>query len=236
MIHYTLADSALRPGEYRAFIMDKGLRRLGDFFDYCRKRRISEGQAVDVLDSMAAWILKSVETGQEVDFGALGRTRLGLRAPGAQPGEALDPAKATLTVSWQVSAALRKQAAGRAREVGFEQSAQQLGVPGITQVLEGLTGTQDRYAPGAIVEITGQRLKFNPQHEDEGVFLEAVGAAPVRASHYRRNGPRRIHALVPPHLKGPLRLTVRTRGRSKDTLRAAKYEKRLRPLRTIPKN
>jgi hypothetical protein len=76
----------------------------------------------------------------------------------------------------------------------------------------------DRLTPGQMARITGQRLKFNPDDERQGLFLipltaglDSPPAGPaVRVSQVGHNTSRQLLFLIPPDLSpGAYRLEVR---------------------------
>jgi len=231
-IHYILEDHPLRPGERRAIPVQQSTNDLNDFLRFCTSTStVSKADALAVVTLMGDWILKSIESGRQADFGRLGRTRLGLRAPTAKPGQQLNPGETTLTLAWQVSRELRKQANNVAQHVGFKREVRPAPGPIIRRVMELHTSQDNHYTPGGLIEIKGEYLKFDPQREDEGVFLKPLRGPAVRVEYCSRNARRTIHALVPANLSGPLRVSVASRGRTRSLRREGTFGDRLRPVR-----
>lgn len=191
---------------------------INEFLRYCeRSTTLTSADMKAALDCMCNWVRYAAELGKEADFGELGRTRLGIRAQVTKFDDGLDPDKTLLTVSFQVSRQLRQNVADMARSSGFEYVPLQRETPRprIDSVVDRTVKQEGVYAVGHMLRLTGERLKFDEQRQDEGVFFKSAGAAEMRGVEFIHVARRRVDVRVPDGLSGPVDIVLRNRGWSK---------------------
>ncbi len=80
--------------------------------------------------------------------------------------------------------------------------------PQVDAILSQETGAQDKYAPGTLIDIRGENLRFDKADLAQGVFFRSGNAAEVRATVYGTVTPSSLSVLVPGTLSGPLTVRV----------------------------
>ena len=85
---------------------------------------------------------------------------------------------------------------------------------------------------GAVVQITGSRLKFDQKDSSQGIFFVPETGAPVRAAVIAENKPARLMAIIPADLEaGTYYIEVRTKyanaTKQLKTLKAGRFAKPL---------
>ena len=85
---------------------------------------------------------------------------------------------------------------------------------------------------GAVVQITGSRLKFDAKDAAQGIFFVPETGAPVRAAVIAENKPARLMAIIPADLEAgtyyiEVRTKMDTKGKALKTLKTGKFNKPL---------
>ena len=107
--------------------------------------------------------------------------------------------------------------------------------PYITRVTDKVSGDSGSVRAGSIMEITGNRLKFDPLDAEQGVFA-LTAAGEVRCEPVIENKPARLMVMLPATLAaGEFTIEVRTRllGSSGKPLKTLKRGSHNKPLTAI---
>lgn len=94
-------------------------------------------------------------------------------------------------------------------------------LPNIDSILNQANGALNQYAPGDMVQIRGNNLKFDRTDVQQGLFLKPAAGAEVRCTSYADIEPQSFTALVPAALSGAL--TVRMVAKINGSLRTFTY-------------
>lgn len=94
-------------------------------------------------------------------------------------------------------------------------------LPLIDSILNQANGALNQYAPGNLIQIRGNNLKFDRNDVLQGLFLKPAAGAEVRCTVYADIEPTRFTALVPAALSGDL--TVRMAAKINGSLRTFTY-------------
>jgi hypothetical protein len=94
-------------------------------------------------------------------------------------------------------------------------------LPNIDSVLNQANGALNKYAPGDMIQIRGNNLKFDRADVQQGLFLKPAAGAEVRCTSYADIEPQSFTALVPASLSGDL--TVRMAAKINGSLRTFTY-------------
>ena len=95
----------------------------------------------------------------------------------------------------------------------------------------GSEAVDDRYQPGHMMRVCGERLNYNPYKLDEGVFLIDENGAEQRINSGARIAPQGILFVMPTETAGNYWLQIRRRHPSPDgKLLVGRYEKLLKPV------
>lgn len=100
--------------------------------------------------------------------------------------------------------------------------------PVIDSILSQENGAASRYAPGTMIELNGDNLRFDKADLTQGVFFRSGNDPEVRATVYGTMSPSSISVLVPGTLSGPL--TVRVSAFINGSVRSFTYMDPITPL------
>ncbi len=107
-------------------------------------------------------------------------------------------------------------------KASYSREASRSKAPLVDVFFDAAAKVYDRYTPGSIVCLKGENLKFNPDNDDEGVFI-SDGATEIRLTPYVRAGNKQIDTQIPPGASGALTITVRARYTRNGDLRQGIY-------------
>lgn len=127
---------------------------------------------------------------------------------------------------------LLREAARQARTQKVETTSTD---PYLTRVTDKVSGDSGSIRAGSIMEITGNRLKFDPLDAEQGVFA-LTAAGEVRCEPVIENKPARLMVMLPATLAaGEFTIEVRTRllGSSGKPLKTLKRGSHNKPLTAI---
>ena len=92
----------------------------------------------------------------------------------------------------------------------------------------GSEAIKDRYAPGAMMQVCGERLNYNPDLPNEGIFLIDEGGSEEKINSGARIAPKELLFIMPTDAAGEYRLEVRRHHPSPDgKLLIGRYAKTL---------
>lgn len=94
-------------------------------------------------------------------------------------------------------------------------------LPNIDSILNQANGALNKYAPGDMIQIRGDNLKFDRSDVQQGLFLKPAAGAEVRCTSYADIEPQSFTAIVPAALSGDL--TVRMAAKINGSLRTFTY-------------
>ncbi|HRJ08971.1 MAG TPA: DUF4469 domain-containing protein [Prosthecobacter sp.] len=80
--------------------------------------------------------------------------------------------------------------------------------PVIDNILDFITGQQDKYTPNNMIQLRGDDLRFKLSDTTQGVFFRSGSDPEVRASMYGQNEPGVVTAAIPAALSGPLQVRI----------------------------
>lgn len=138
--------------------------------------------------------------------------------------DGFDRSRHTLTVNATPTAAFKTNVVQRASVEKHEANDQS---PSVTTVFDLATTSSDTtLSAGNIAEVSGYRLKFDPDREDEGVFLVAEdGSDTHRVAFVHHNKPRKVIFLVPQGLSAATYyIEVRARSNPNAKMRTGRLD------------
>jgi hypothetical protein len=225
-IRYQIIENKLKPGAYYARVV--GGRRVGldeMIAHVVAKTALSAADMRGAVLALNEEITAVLAAGDVAVIDGLGTFRLSLSGSfdspealvtreNAQPNIVIQRDKRMLSAVLALAEYARTIAAAKS--------------PVINRFYDVATRAFDCYTPGSVVRLKGKHLKFDPAQADEGVFV-SDGLAETRLTLYSELTSRRIDALLPPDLHGPLTVIVRTRYAPGGELRENHHHRAVNP-------
>lgn len=232
-IRYYLEPNPVKPDTYRAVLLTGKKASFEMFLDHCAlSSTVARADAMAVVEIMRQWIIARAKEGTEVDFGPLGYTRLGMKGVFTSRKQKIEEDEYDITIGFTAARKLQKDVNLAAKKAGLQRRSPPSSFPNINSVRDMMTDTRNAYYAGGLLQVYGSRLKFNPDKNDEGVFLQSPSdGRPQRCQQYIKATDTRIHAIIPESITGPQNLTVKRRHPpSRKNLLSTTYEKTLQPI------
>lgn len=160
--------------------------------------------------------------------GLLGRLRFRPTSGGSMPGPAdfNNPDEMNCDVALSITAETRD--AWRATLTLESQGEVGKLSPVIDSILSQENGAPGKYAPGTMIELSGDRLDIDKSDPQQGVFLRSGSNPEVRASVYGTITPTSLSVLVPGTSSGPLH--VRVANKINGSIRSFTYMDAITPI------
>ncbi|WP_309380683.1 hypothetical protein [Cerasicoccus frondis] len=213
-VKVSVQDNPVKPGSKRLILHTGERVGFAEFQQYCRERGgVSETQAGAVVELMQEWLALNATKGREVDFGPLGRTRLGMKGSfDDTPGRILDK-QVKLTISWILPRKLQARIAQAGEKLVRRRVNANSKAPIVQQVKaldeKGQELTEPNvYVAGGFVRIRGAQLNYDPAGEDEGVFLIRPRKAAVQLTTVVPISRHELLARIPDDFTGAAKLRV----------------------------
>lgn len=171
---------------------------LEDFYDVCRQQ-VTQGNSVNIAN-LAVMLPR-------------------IRGSFDDLTDQFDASRHEIQISVRATRKLREavQAEAGTSKIGFKNTG-----PAVTSFKDAGSGTTDtNLTPGNIGTIIGARLKFNPQADDEGIFLKHLDSKQTwHIQQVSHNRPRQLIFRIPDDLAtGQYQLQVAKRPRNSNVLR-----------------
>jgi len=220
-IHYFLVPHALddQSNDYVARLARTGSANFEQVADRMVRRGSTVGKAdiLAVMEDLVAVCESTLLEGQRINLGGLVQLypRIRGKFDGAQ--DSFDSSRHRIDVGASPGERLRKVVRNHATTTKKHAPSAN---PILKQFLDTATGRVGRLTPGGIGTIAGARLKFDPDRDDEGIFLVPSGRRePWQIRRLATNHPKKLVFLVPPDLPpGRYKLEVRNRPRNSTAL------------------
>jgi hypothetical protein len=160
--------------------------------------------------------------------GLLGRLRFRPTSGGSMPGPAdfNNPDEMNCDVALSITAETRD--AWRATLTLESQGEVGKLSPVIDSILSQENGAPGKYAPGTMIELSGDRLDIDKSDPQQGVFLRSGSNPEVRATVYGTITPTSLSVLVPGTSSGPL--MVRVANKINGSIRSFTYMDAITPI------
>ncbi len=228
MIDYTLTKNNLvqDPSSYYAVIRSRGTFTTEDIIhDICRRgSTVSEADVAAVLSLLYVVIFDAVLEGRKV-ITDIGIFHAGIRGVFTSPDDSFDGVRHTVGTCFSPSTRMRRELASEAR---VQKKPPMILTPVPIQLLDVATGAVNSLiTPGNMAILSGQRLKFDPLNDMEGVFL-AGDNGEIRITDVAINHPVQLVFQVPAGLEpGGYLLVVRCKLPGGTKIREGRLDKPL---------
>lgn len=181
---------------------------------------VSTADAQAVLTALLEIIVEELSDGNSVVVGGLVQLTPTLSAKLPDSSAAL-PANATIGIGTRVDAKLVNAVRAKATLTRVEAT----NLSPLLRTVTATTGSLTALVGGNVLEIKGERLKFDPTKPDEGVFFVTPADSTIRVTTYLDNGDKRIRFIVPNDLTSTFDYTIEVRKRAigSQTLRSGSY-------------
>jgi len=172
---------------------------------------LTESEVQGVVTTLVRLRDEALAAGRKVDFGALGRYSLRVRASLDSPNDPLPP-DYELVLAADVPRQTVTDLKSRVSVEREEVSAYQPVIHSFYDAASKQEGTV--YTAGAPARISGAFLAFDGEDDEQGVFFVAADDTAVRATVYLTTGNKEVECSIPAGLTGPQSVEVRTRRRA----------------------
>lgn len=209
---YYLADNPLTsdPNDYRGVVVTQGTRTRADIVKAIADDNVglSESELLAVFKAEEKIVSKFVEEGYSINTDLFSLSP-SMRGVFHDIREVYDAEKHELRLNFVPGKALREVV----RRIGLRKVAPNKNQPLISVVEDVVSGTNnERITPAKAVRIFGNKLAFDAQDAEQGVFFVNDKSKAIRASEYIEQGGKKIYAGVPDALiAGNYTLQVRTK-------------------------
>ncbi len=225
-VRYKIVENKLKPGSYYARVV--GGRRVGLDEMIARvvgKTALSAADMHGAVRALNEEIVAVLAAGDIAVVDGLGTFRLSLSGNFDSPEVIVTRENAQPNIIVQRDKGMLSAVLALAE---YAKTLATVKLPIISRFYDVATHALDCYTPGSVVRLKGKHLKFNPAQADEGVFV-SDGLTETRLTIYSELTNRRIDALLPPGLHGPLTVIVRTRYAPGGELRESRHHRTVNP-------
>lgn len=225
-VHYALFDNHLTPdpNDMMAVVQPGDSADINEIAD----RMVAGGSTVGRPDIIAVLetLLPVTEAllleGRRVQFGGLFEMFPRVRGVFTSATDSFDPARHKVDVAANPGAKIRAAVRQNATVVKDETI---LPAPNLVEFFDLGSGTaNESLTPGNIGRITGNRLKYNPDAADEGIYLIDAMPTEYKVTNVLDNKPSRLTFLIPDIVGATFRLEVRARVGGSDQLRSGQLD------------
>ncbi len=230
-IHYSLAKNTLVAGanDFIARVQPTdsvGLEDLIDFIDE-RGSTVTRTDIRAVLEDAIEASCQMLELGLRVNFGGLCSLFTAIKGRFEDADSTFDPEVQQLEVKATAGTRIKNRLR---RKAVLEKEIRQPIMPLITKYKDAKSGQMNStISPGSVGGISGKKLKFHTDRDDEGLYFEPIGPGghgppEIKASVFIRNSPSRLIFQIPENLQAETEytITVRTRYTPNGSLRVGK--------------
>jgi hypothetical protein len=225
-IKYRIEENNLKPGTFYARVSRGEIVDLEDMIpNVVAKTSLTGTDLRGAISALTEEIVASLVAGNAVVLDGLVTFYVTLSGSFDAPDQVVTRETAQLNVVARSNRGIKSTVASQA---SYSQEVAAVKAPVIRSVFDTATKGYDLYTPTAVIRLTGDNLKFDPEQADEGVFV-GNDVAEVRLPLYSNVGNRRIDAIVPPATSGALTITVRARYTPGGELRQTTYRRLVTP-------
>lgn len=225
-IRYQMVENKLKPGAYYARV--GGGRRVGldEMIGHVVvKTALSAADMRGAVLALNEEIVAVLAAGDVAVIDGLGTFRLSLSGSFDSPEAIVTRENAQPNIVIQRDKSMLSTVIALAE---YARMVAAIKSPVINRFYDVASCAFDRYTPGSVVRLKGKHLKFDPAQTDEGVFV-TDGLTETRLTLYSEITSRRIDALLPPTLHGPLTVIVRTRYAPGGEMRTGRHHRTVNP-------
>ena len=232
MLKYALRENLLTaaPDDFMAQVQDVRSYTLDEIIDAMMQKgsTLTRADVAAVLQIYGEVCASIIADGSALNT-PLMNTSLSISGVFNGANDAFDKKRHTVNLNISAGTAL-KAALGK---IKCEKTGTTSTDPYINEVKDIVSGTVNaELTKGAVVQITGSRLKFDAKDAVQGIFFIPETGNPVRAAVIAENKPARLMAIIPADLAaGTYYIEVRTKilegNKSGKTLKTGRFNKAL---------
>ena len=232
MLKYSLRENLLTaaPDDFMAQTQDVRSYTLDEIIDAMMQKgsTLTRADVAAVLQIYGEVCASLIADGSALNT-PLMNTSLSISGVFNGANDAFDKKRHTVNLNITAGTAL-KAALGK---IKCEKTGTASTDPYINEVKDIVSGTVNaELTKGAVVQITGSRLKFDAKDAVQGIFFIPETGAPVRAAVIAENKPARLMAIIPADLEAgtyyiEVRTKMDTKGKALKTLKTGKFNKPL---------
>ena len=232
MLKYALRENLLTaaPDDFMAQVQDVRSYTLDEIIDLMMQKgsTLTRAGVSAVLQIYGEVCASIIADGSALNT-PLMNTSLSISGVFNGANDAFDKKRHTVNLNITAGTAL-KAALGK---IKCEKTGTASTDPYISEVKDVVSDTVNTLlTKGAVVQITGSRLKFDQKDSSQGIFFVPETGAPVRAAVIAENKPARLMAIIPADLAaGTYYIEVRTKilegNKSGKTLKTGRFNKAL---------
>ena len=232
MLKYALRENLLTaaPDDFMAQVQDVRSYTLDEIIDAMMQKgsTLTRADVAAVLQIYGEVCASLIADGSALNT-PLMNTSLSISGVFNGANDAFDKKRHAVNLNITAGTAL-KAAVGK---VKCEKTGTTSTDPYINEVKDIVSGTVNaELTKGAVVQITGSRLKFDAKDAVQGIFFIPETGAPVRAAVIAENKPARLMAIIPADLEAgtyyiEVRTKMDTKGKALKTLKTGKFNKPL---------
>lgn len=225
-IRYRLEENSLKVNSYYARVIRESTVSHDELIAALVTRTGLSAQDLQmVLDALNAELAQNLIAGRAITIKGLATFVVSLSGKFTSPDVILTKDNAQLSISIQESASLCGIVASQA---SYSRESMAVKVPIIGSFYDVASKSYNSYTAGNIIRLTGDNLKFNPEQQDEGVFVHA-SVPSLRLSSYSVINNKQIDGLMPAEVSGDLTVIVRARYTADGSLRESTYQHLVSP-------
>lgn len=226
-IHYALFENNLTadPDDYAAIAqaidsadLDRVVQRMID-----RGSTTTRADILAVLEDAIGACESLLVDGMRVNLGGLVELFPRVRGVFTGAGDAFDPARHTIDVGANPGARVRATVRGDASVVKDEAIKP---TPNPIEYRDIATDTTNgQVTPDNIGQLTGSRLKYDPDQPDEGIYFLPTGVGgETKVATVQKNKPSQLVFLIPTLTSGDYQIEVRARISGGTELRSGRLD------------
>ncbi len=219
-IQYALFPNHLTsdPDDYMAVVQNQSSRTKEDIIDVMigRGSTVTKAEALSVLEEFEAAVEQALKDGHSINTPLF---KIGASVQGVfYENDSFDRSKHYVRLNVTPGGRIGEIAPN----IGVEKVEASSPQPNLASFKDVASDTtNETLTPGGVGELTGSRLKINPEEDEQGVFFIAEDGTETKASTLIRNKPSNLIFMIPTGMAaGAYRLEVRTVFQNGKTLRA----------------
>jgi len=226
-IRYRLEENSLKVNSYYARVMRESTVSHDELIAALVTRTgLPAHELQTVLDAFNTELAQNLIAGRAIIVKGLATFAVSLSGKFTSPDVILTKDNAQLNISIQESVSLCEIVAAQA---SYSRESMAVKVPIIGSFYDVASKSYNSYTAGNIIRLTGDNLKFNPEQQDEGVFVHA-SVPTLRLSSYSVINNKQIDGLMPTEASGNLTVIVRARYTPDGSLRESIYQHLVSPV------
>lgn len=225
-IRYRLEENSLQVNSYYARVIRESTISHDELIAALVTRTgLSVQDLQMVFDALNVEITQNLIAGRAITIKGLATFVVSLSGKFTSPDVILTKDNAQLNISIQESISMCSLVSSQA---SYSRDSVAVKVPIIGSFYDVASKSYNNYTAGNIIRLAGDNLKFNPEQQDEGVFVHA-SVPTLRLSSYSVISNKQIDGLMPAEANGNLTVIVRTRYTPDGSLRESIYQHQVSP-------